>query len=106
MSAGEQARLRSPSARRQAQASGEPARSQADRRDQADRERSRAEELLRTLTEEALKGTVTFDKDVTRTINAGIEAIDEVDLQAAGGRSCTSPSSRSWKAPGAGCTTW
>jgi len=41
-------------------------------------ERSRAEELLKTLTEEALKGTVTFNKDVTRTINAGIAAIDEV----------------------------
>jgi len=41
-------------------------------------ERSRAEELIRTLTEEALKGTVSFDKDVTRTINAGINAIDEV----------------------------
>jgi type VI secretion system protein ImpC len=39
-------------------------------------ERSRAEELLRTLTEEAMKGTVTFDKDVTRTLNAGIKAID------------------------------
>ena len=39
-------------------------------------ERSRAEELLRTLTEEALKGTVTFDKDVTRSINASIAAID------------------------------
>ena len=40
-------------------------------------ERSRAEELLKTLTEEALKGTVTWSKDVTRTINAGIKAIDE-----------------------------
>ena len=40
-------------------------------------ERSRAEELLRTLTEEALKGTVTFSKDVTRTLNEGIAAIDE-----------------------------
>jgi len=39
-------------------------------------ERSRSEELLRTLTEEALKGTVSFDKDVTRSINAGIAAID------------------------------
>jgi len=38
---------------------------------------SRAQELLRTLTEEALKGTVTWSKDVTRTINAGIKAIDE-----------------------------
>ena len=39
-------------------------------------ERSRAEELIRTLTEEAMKGTVTFDKDVTRTLKAGIQAID------------------------------
>ncbi len=41
-------------------------------------ERSRAAELLKTLTEEALKGTVTWDKDVTRTIKQGIQAIDEV----------------------------
>ncbi len=41
-------------------------------------ERSRAEELLRTLTEEALKGTVSFNKDVTRTLNEGIAAIDQV----------------------------
>lgn len=40
-------------------------------------ERNRAEELIRTLTEEALKGTVTFDKDVSRTIRAGIKAIDD-----------------------------
>ena len=40
-------------------------------------EESRAQELLRTLTEEALKGTVTWSKDVTRTLNAGIQAIDE-----------------------------
>ena len=39
-------------------------------------EQSRAQELLRTLTEEALKGTLTWNKDVTRTINAGIKAID------------------------------
>lgn len=39
-------------------------------------ERNRAQELLATLTEEALKGTVTFDKDVARTLNAGIAAID------------------------------
>ena len=40
-------------------------------------DQSRAQELLKTLTEEALKGTVTWNKDVTRTINAGIKAIDE-----------------------------
>lgn len=41
-------------------------------------EASRAQELLRTLTEEALKGTITWNKDVTRTLNAGIQAIDGV----------------------------
>lgn len=40
-------------------------------------EKTRAQELLRTLTEEALRGTVTWTKDVTRTITAGITAIDE-----------------------------
>ena len=39
-------------------------------------ERSRAEELLKTLTAEALKGTVTFDKDVMRSLNAAIAGID------------------------------
>lgn len=41
-------------------------------------ERSRTEELLRTLTEEALKGTVTFSKDVTRSLNEGIAALDDL----------------------------
>jgi type VI secretion system protein ImpC len=41
-------------------------------------EESRAQDLLRTLTEEALKGTITWNKDVTRTITAGISAIDAV----------------------------
>jgi type VI secretion system protein ImpC len=40
-------------------------------------ERSQAEELLKTLTEEALKGTVTFDKNLTVTFNSAISAIDE-----------------------------
>src|SRR6516162_4655551 len=40
-------------------------------------ERDRAQELIKTLTEEALKGTLTWSKDVTRTINQGIKAIDE-----------------------------
>src|SRR5687768_9122009 len=39
-------------------------------------ERSRAEDLLKTLSEEALKGTVTWDKNVSKTINAGITALD------------------------------
>ena len=41
-------------------------------------ERSHAQELLAALTEEALKGTVTWNKDVTRSIQDGIDAIDEV----------------------------
>ena len=39
-------------------------------------ERSRAEDLIRTLTEEAMKGTVTYSKNVTVTINQAIKAID------------------------------
>lgn len=41
-------------------------------------ERSRAEELLKTLTEEAMKGTVTWSRNVSQTITEGIKAIDEV----------------------------
>jgi type VI secretion system protein ImpC len=39
-------------------------------------ERSRAEDLLRTLTDEALKGTFTWSKNVTETIKEGMAAID------------------------------
>jgi len=39
-------------------------------------ERSRAEDLIRTLTEEALKGTVTWSRNVVQTIRQGIAAID------------------------------
>jgi type VI secretion system protein ImpC len=40
-------------------------------------ERSRAEELMKTLVDQSLAGTLTFDKNVTKTINATIKAIDE-----------------------------
>ena len=40
-------------------------------------ERSRAEDLMKTLVDQALAGVVTFDKNVTKTINATIKAIDE-----------------------------
>jgi len=40
-------------------------------------ERSRAEDLLRALTDEALKGTVTWSRNVTQTITQGIAAIDQ-----------------------------
>jgi type VI secretion system protein ImpC len=39
-------------------------------------ERSRAEDLIRTLTEEALKGTVSFNRNITQTIKEGMAAID------------------------------
>jgi type VI secretion system protein ImpC len=39
-------------------------------------DRSRVEDLMGNLIRESLKGTVTWDKNVTRTINKGIEAID------------------------------
>lgn len=37
----------------------------------------RVQELLRTLTEEALKGTVRYSKSLTQTINKAIDAIDQ-----------------------------
>src|SRR5262249_37817697 len=40
-------------------------------------ERSRAEDLIRTLTEEALKGTVTFSKNMTKTLQTAMAKIDE-----------------------------
>lgn len=40
-------------------------------------ERSQAQELMSALTEEALKGTLTWNKDVTRTITQGIKSLDE-----------------------------
>lgn len=40
-------------------------------------ERSRAEDLMKTLVDQALAGVVSFDKNVTKTINATIKAIDE-----------------------------
>jgi type VI secretion system protein ImpC len=39
-------------------------------------ERSRAEDLMRTLTDEALKGTVTWNRNVTQTLTQGIKALD------------------------------
>src|SRR5262245_7256220 len=40
-------------------------------------ERSRAEDLIRTLTEEALKGTVTWGRNVSETLREGMQAIDD-----------------------------
>ncbi len=39
-------------------------------------ERSRAEDLIRTLADEALKGTVTWSRNVTQTIKEGMRALD------------------------------
>jgi type VI secretion system protein ImpC len=40
-------------------------------------ERSRAEDLIRTLTEEALKGTVSWSRNLTQTLKQGMDAIDK-----------------------------
>lgn len=40
-------------------------------------ERSQTEELLKALTEEALKGTISWDKNLIRTVNSAIKAIDQ-----------------------------
>lgn len=40
-------------------------------------ERSRAEDLIRTLTREVMEGTIKYDKNLTKTIEARIAAIDE-----------------------------
>ena len=40
-------------------------------------ERSRAEQLLKTLADEAMKGTVTWDKSVTNTVQQAIKKLDE-----------------------------
>jgi type VI secretion system protein ImpC len=40
-------------------------------------ERSRGEELIRALVNESLQGTITWDRNVTKTIKAGMKAIDE-----------------------------
>src|SRR4051794_16840713 len=39
--------------------------------------RTRTEELVKALVGEALKGTVTWEKSVTKTITDGMKAIDE-----------------------------
>lgn len=39
-------------------------------------ERAEAEDLLSNLTEQVLKGTVTWDRNLTQTINAAVDAID------------------------------
>lgn len=40
-------------------------------------ERSQAEELLKALTEQALKGTISWDKNLIRTVNTAIKALDQ-----------------------------
>ncbi|HYF53821.1 MAG TPA: type VI secretion system contractile sheath large subunit, partial [Salinarimonas sp.] len=40
-------------------------------------ERDRAQDLIKALTEEALKGTVTFDRNLTRTFDRAIAVLDQ-----------------------------
>jgi type VI secretion system protein ImpC len=69
-------------------------------------ERSRAEDLIRALTDEALKGTVTFSRNVTQTLKAGIQALDAALSKQLAAVMHNPDFQRSWKGPGAGCTTW
>ena len=68
-------------------------------------DRTEAQELLRSLTEEALKGTVSYSKNLTVTFT---KAIAELDKQISGRSppSCRIRSSCSSRGPGAVCTTW
>src|SRR5262249_20949382 len=40
-------------------------------------EKDRSKELVESLVTEALKGTITWDRNVTKTIQAGMKALDE-----------------------------
>ena len=64
-----------------------------------------AQDLVKNLVEQALAGTVTFDKNLTRTIDSAIAAIDRKLSDQLNAIMHTRSSPRS-KAPGAGCTTW
>ncbi len=65
-------------------------------------EPDRAQDLVKTLVEQALAGTVTFDQNLPRTIDKAIAAIDAQAVRRSSTRSCTTRSSSSSKAPGAG----
>ena len=84
---------------------GQPARP-GDRRHQADRAGPGRGLLIKTLTEEALKGTVTFDQERHRHHQQGDRGARRRAVRSSSPRSCTTPTSRSWKGRGAGCTTW
>jgi len=60
-------------------------------------ERSRAEDLIRTLADEALKGTVTYSKNVSVTIN---QARSTSPSRRNSTPSCTTRTSSSWKVRG------
>ena len=53
-------------------------------------ERSRAEELLKALTDEAMKGTVTWEKSLTNTVQQAIKKLDEALSKLVGGRPASS----------------
>ena len=69
-------------------------------------EPDRAQDLVKTLVEQALAGTVTFDRNLTRTFDKADRGDRRQDVRSSSTRSCTTRSSSSSKAAGAGCTTW
>jgi type VI secretion system protein ImpC len=68
-------------------------------------EPDRAQELVKTLVEQALAGTVTFDRNLTRTFERAIATCDRMLSAQLNEIMHTMSGSGSSKAAGAGCTT-
>lgn len=67
-------------------------------------EPDRAQNLLRTLTDQALKGTVKYDRNLTVTLNHAIAELDRTISEQIAAIMQAPESSPSSKAPGAGST--
>ena len=65
-------------------------------------ERRATEELLRTLADEALQGTMTWDKQRHQDDHATASRPSTRPCRSSWPPSCTIPTSRSWRGPGAG----
>ncbi len=69
-------------------------------------ERNRAAELVEAFVGETLKGTLVYKKDLMRDPSRRASRPSTPRSPSNSRPSCTRPSSRRWKAPGAACTTW
>ena len=66
----------------------------------------RAQELVKNLVEQALAGTVTFDKNLTRTFDRAIAAIDRKLSEQLNAIMHHPKFLAAGRHAGAGCTTW